>query len=184
MAAIMKKTTARRTGLVSKFNFVSDLNNHTPPPSAEKEVMDAYKSNVKQITKFHNILARATKLTTKYAVFCQVLAAEIVRANVAIDQCKSARRAASALITAEQRQAHTVAMNNYHDTLANLIREFPNRVFKHADFIQYAGYAPSLTNENHGIGFFAPKCGTHYADIAEEKCPSGNRYYYTGHVIV
>ncbi|MCP4953843.1 MAG: hypothetical protein GY922_18555 [Proteobacteria bacterium] len=179
----MKKTTARRTGLDSKFNLVSDLNNQTPPPSAEKSVMDAYKANVKQITKLHNIFARATKLTTKYAVFCQVLAAENMRANAAIDQCKVARRAASALITAEQRQAHTVAMNNYHDALANLIREFPNRVFKHADFIQYAGYAPSLTNDNHGIGFFAPKCGKFYPDIIEEKCPSGNLYYYAGRAV-
>ena len=184
MAAIMKKATARRTGLVNKFNFVADLNNQTPPPSVEKTVMDAYKSNVKQITKFHNILARATKLPPKYAVFCQVLVTEIARANAAIDQCKAARRAAAALITAEQRQAHTIAMNNYHDMLANLVREFPNRVFKHSDFIEYAGYAPSLNNENHGIGFFAPKCGTHYADIAEEKCPSGNRYYYVGRAVV
>ena len=183
MAAIMKKTTARRTGLDAQFNLVSDLNNKTPPPSAEKSVMDAYTANAKKITKLHNILSRATKLTTKYTVFCQVLAAENMRANAAIDHCKAARRAASALITADQRRAYTIAMNNYHDVLANLIREFPNRVFKHADFLAYAGYAPSLTDENHGIGFFSHKCGKFYPDIVEEKCPSGNLYYYAGRAV-
>ena len=173
----MKKTTARRTGLDSQFNLVSDFNNQTPPPSVEKSVMDAYTSNAKKITKLHRILSRATKLTTKYTVFLQVLAAENLRANAAVDQCRALRRAANALITAEQKREYTIAMNNYHDVLANLIREFPNRVFKHADFLAHAGYAPSLNEENHGIGFFAHKCGKYYPDIVEEKCPSGNLYY-------